>query len=190
MAAALLRTTAYSKFRHEVQLKLFKEERVLESANIAEQLAQGFQTYSVKFAAEHDIGELRASHPFDSHPPLADRLEAVGVPLSPDTARSLLIQQGDGGWYRMIARAEEIERQQWGDFESKFLSMHEASLAYRFLPETEEELAVVVKAFPAVTLQGKAGSLALTISNCISAVGRIRSNIAKLPAAQSTTGHC
>ena len=61
----------------------------------------------------------------------------------------------------MIARAEEIERQQWCDFESKFRSMHEASLAYRFLPETEEELAVVVKAFPAVTLQGKAGSLAL-----------------------------
>ncbi|HEV7998437.1 MAG TPA: M48 family metallopeptidase [Planctomycetaceae bacterium] len=161
MAAALLRTTAYSKFRHEVQLKLFKEERVLESANIAEQLAEGFQTYTVKFAAEHDIGELRASHPFDSHPSLADRLEAVGVPLSADTARSLLIQQGDGGWYRMIARAEEIERQQWGDFESKFRSMHEASLAYRFLPETEEELAIVVKAFPAVTLQGKAGSLVL-----------------------------
>jgi Zn-dependent protease with chaperone function len=161
MAAALLRTTAYSKFRNEVQHNLFKQERVLESANIAEQIAEGFQTYAVKFAAEHDIGELKASHPFDSHPPLADRLEAVGVPLSPETARSLLIQQGDGGWYRMIARAEEIERQQWDDFESKFRNLHEASLAYRFLPETDEELAIVVKVFPPVTLQGKGGSLAL-----------------------------
>ena len=113
----------------------------------------------MRFAAEHNIGELKSSHPFDSHPPLADRLEAVGVPLSPETALSLLAAPGDGGWYRMIDKAEEIERQQWADFEAKFRSYHEATLPYRFLPETDEERAVVVKAFPAITLEGKAGSL-------------------------------
>ncbi len=160
-AAALLRITAYSKFRNEVQQELFKQERVLDTANIAEQIAEGFQPFSQRFAAEHDIGELTSSHPFDSHPPLAARLEAVGVPLSPESAKSLLAAPGDGGWYWMIDDAEEIEQRQWSDFEAKFRSVHEQSLAFRFLPETEEEASIVVKAFPAITVEGKAGALAL-----------------------------
>ena len=161
VAGALLRTTAYSKFRNDIQQKLFEQQRVLETTNIAGQIAEGFSTAAVRFAAEHDIGELKSSHPFDSHPPLAARLEAVGVPLSAETAASLLAAPGDGGWYRMIDKAEEIERQQWDDFEAKFRSFHEATLPYRFLPETDDERAIVDKAFPAVTVEGKAGSLAL-----------------------------
>jgi len=161
IAAALLRITAYSKFRQDVQQNLFKQERVLETANIAQQIADGFQTFSLRFADQHDIGELHASHPFDSHPTLVDRLEAVGVPLSPQTAESLLGARGDGGWYRMIDNAEEIERQQWDDFEAKFRRLHEESLAYRFLPETDEERAIVVKWFPPLAIDGKLGTLSL-----------------------------
>jgi Zn-dependent protease with chaperone function len=161
MAGALLRIGAYSKFRNDVQRNLFKEERVLESANIAEQIGAGFPAFALRFAAEHDLGELRAAHPFDSHPSTADRLEAVGVQLSPQTAESLLGRAGDGGWFRMIDNAEELERQQWNDFEAKFRQAHEASLAYRFLPETEEECAVVVKAFPEVRLECSAGRLTM-----------------------------
>jgi Zn-dependent protease with chaperone function len=161
VAGALLRTTAYSKFRNEIQQKLFEQERVLETSNIAGEVAEGFSASASRFAAEHDIGQMKSSHPFDSHPPLADRLDAVGVPLSREIAESLLAAPGDGGWYRMIDKAEEIERQQWEDFEAKFRSFHEATLPYRFLPETDEERAIVVKAFPAVMVEGKAGSLAL-----------------------------
>lgn len=161
VAGALLRVGAYSKFRNDVQQNLFKEERVLETANIAEQIAAGFPAFALRFAGEHNIGELRASHPFDSHPSTADRMEAVGVQLSPATAESLLGRPGDGGWYRMIDNAEEIERQQWNDFESKFRQAHETSLAYRFLPETEEENAVVVKAFPEIRVEGSGGRLTM-----------------------------
>lgn len=161
VAGALLRLTAYSKFRNSIQENLFQQERVLETANISDQIAEGFQSFTVRFAAEHDIGELQSSHPFDTHPPLVDRLNALGVPLSPETAESLLEAPGDGGWYRMISNAEEIERQQWKAFEARFRSFHEASLAYRFLPENDEERAIVVKAFPALTVEGKSGSLAL-----------------------------
>jgi Zn-dependent protease with chaperone function len=161
MAGALLRICAYTKFRDDVQRNLFKEERVLESANIAQQIAAGFPSFALRFAGQHDIGELRAAHPFDSHPPLTDRLEAVGVPLSAETAESLLAREGDGGWYRMIDNAEEIERQQWNDFETKFRKAHEASLAFRFLPETEEERALVIKSFPQIGLQCSAGTLTL-----------------------------
>lgn len=161
VAGALLRTTAYSKFRNDIQQKLFEQERALETTNIAGQIAAGFSASAVRFAAEHDIGELKSSHPFDSHPALADRLEAVGVPLSHQTAESLLAAPGDGGWYRMIDNAEEIEQKQWADFEARFRSYHEATLPYRFLPETDEERAIVVKAFPPIAVEGKAGSLTL-----------------------------
>jgi hypothetical protein len=161
IAAALLRITAYSKFRNEVQEKLFKQEQVLETANIADRIGEGFQSFAVHFAAEHDIGELKSSHPFDSHPPLVDRLEAVGVPLSPETAETLLAAPGDGGWYRMIENAHEIERTQWSEFEARFRNFHEASLAYRFLPETDEERAIVERAFPALSVEGKSGSLSV-----------------------------
>ncbi|HEX7378736.1 MAG TPA: hypothetical protein VF278_16565, partial [Pirellulales bacterium] len=161
VAAALLRTTAYSKFRNQVQEELFKQERVLESANISEQIAEGFQAYLSRFAAEHDIGELKSSHPFDSHPPLADRMQAVGVPLSYESAKSLLAAPVDDGWYGMIDGAEEMERRQWAEFEAKFREMHAASLPYRFLPETEEERAIVTAVFPPLTIEGKSGNLSL-----------------------------
>ncbi len=161
MAAALLRTTAYSKFRGEVQEKLFEQERVLETANIAEQLAAGFPAFTLRFAAEHDIGELKSSHPFDSHPPLVDRLAAVGLPLSPEIAESLLAERGDGGWRQIIDNAEEIERRHWNEFEARFRSFHEESLAYRLLPETDEECEIVLKAFPPLTFEGKSGTLVL-----------------------------
>lgn len=163
VAAALLRTIAYSKFRDQVAEQLFKQERILETANIAEPVAAGFQDFALRFAAEHDIGELKSSHPFDSHPPLVDRMEAVGVPLSYETAKSLLANPGDGAWYQMIDQAEEIEQQHWRDFETKFRDMHEASLPYRFLPETDEEREIVEKVFPPLTIEGKSGSLVVDI---------------------------
>ena len=161
VAGALLRLTAYSKFRGSIQQELFEQDRILESTNIAGQIAEGFSTSALRFAAEHDIGELKSSHPFDSHPPLADRLEAVGIPLSPENAQSLLATPGDGGWYWMIDKAEEIERKQWDEFEAKFRGFHESTLPYRFLPSTDEERAIVLKAFPPFQLDGKAGSLTL-----------------------------
>lgn len=161
VAAALLRITAYSKFREQVQMDLFKQERVLESANIAEQIAEGFSAFTASFAAEQDIGELKSSHPFDSHPALADRMEAVGTPLSAETAQALLAAPGDGGWYKMIDKAEELERRQWDDFEAKFRSIHEESLPYRLLPETDEECEIVLKAFPPISVEGKSGTFAL-----------------------------
>jgi hypothetical protein len=161
VAGALLRITSYSKFRNDVQQSLFQQERVLERVNIGQQIAEGFPSFAMRFAAQHDIGELRALHPFDSHPPLAARLDAVGLPLSPETAQSLLAAPGDGGWYRMIDDVEELERKQWDDFEAKFRRVHEASLAYRYLPETDEERAIVVKTFPALTIEGNSGSLTL-----------------------------
>lgn len=160
-AGALLRTAAYSKYRNDVELDLFKQEQVLETANVCERIEQGFRQYEVCFVSGPDIGQLAPAHPFDSHPPLSQRLEAIGMPLgSPDT-QTLLAAAGDGRWYQYVPTAEQMEKEQWQQYEERFRQYHEQSLPYRFLPETAEEREIVVKSFPLLTFASSQGVLAL-----------------------------
>jgi Zn-dependent protease with chaperone function len=160
-SGAMLRVAAYSKFRNQVQQDLFMQERALEAANISQQIASGFQNFARRFAAEHDAGELATSHPFDSHPPMVERLSAVGVQLTPQYAEQILATPGDGRWFERIDHAQEMEQEQWQKFEKQFRDYHEGSLPYRLLPETDDEHAIVVKAFPAVSFDGLQGSMNL-----------------------------
>ena len=161
-ASGLLRIVAYSHFRRNVQQALFEQEQALESVSISERIDSGFQTYAMNFTDSPEVAAFETAHPFDTHPPIAMRLATVGLPFDPRHYQSLLSAPGDGRWYQKITNAEELEREEWNEFEQYFRSLHEVSLPYRFLPQTEEELAVVVKAFPEVTIEGKKGSVTLT----------------------------
>ncbi len=161
LAGSLLRIAAYSTYRNSVEHELFKQEEALESANISERIETGFPAYALSFSSDPAIGNFATTHPFDTHPPLAQRLEAMAVRLSPEQVEEFLSTPGDGRWYANIDDARELERRQWADFEQRFRDYHEQTLPYRFLPETPEEEAVVVKAFPEVAFQGKDGDLVL-----------------------------
>lgn len=162
LASGLLRTVAYSHFRNHVQNDLFQKEQALESANICERIETGFQSFATTFASTDDVVNLESSHPFDRHPSIAQRLEAAGFPFDREQLQTMLSAPGDGRWYWKIASAEQFERNEWNDFEQQFRDAHERSLPYRFLPQTEAEMAVVLKAFPNIEIEGKAGSVALT----------------------------
>jgi hypothetical protein len=157
-AAGLLRVVAYSKFRNQVEHELFKQEQ-LETADVAARIERGFPAYAARFASDPNIGLLETTHPFDSHPPLSQRLAQFGITLGEHEARSLLGMPGDGGWRRNIPAADELEQQQWQAFEDQFREHHEATLPYRFLPETAEEREIVERAFPVRTFDGKEGQL-------------------------------
>jgi Zn-dependent protease with chaperone function len=160
-SGAMLRIAAYSKFRYNVEHGLFKQERALEAANISQQIADGFQSFATRFATQHDPGALATSHPFDTHPPMVERLNAIGVRLTPQYAEQLLAAPGDGCWYQRILNAEEIERKQWEKFENQFRDYHERTLPYRLLPESDEERTIVMKAFPDVFFGGLQGTMVL-----------------------------
>lgn len=162
MAGALLRIVAYSAYRGKVEQDLFMQEEVLEAANVSEQIEEGFHAYAASFLSNPDIGNLETSHPFDSHPPLVERLQAVGLALNSEQSQQMLGMAGDGLWFQKIQSAEQLEREQWDEFEEKFRSYHEETLPYRFIPETEAELAIVLRAFPGVEFTGKDGTLKLT----------------------------
>lgn len=161
VAGALLRTVAYSRYRDSVEQTLFKQEQALETANVCARIEQGFRQYAMSFVSGADIGQLAPAHPFDSHPPLSQRLQAIGMDLESEGTQFLLATAGDGRWYQYVPAAEQMEKAQWQQYEERFRQVHEQSLPYRFLPETAEELAVVVKAFPPVTHEGKLGALTL-----------------------------
>jgi Zn-dependent protease with chaperone function len=161
VAGALLRTVAYSRYRQDVEQDFFKQERALESANVCERIEQGFRQYAARFVSGPDIGQLAPAHPFDSHPPLSQRLQAIGAPLEHEDTQTLLAAAGDGQWYQYVPGAEQMEREQWQYYEEDFRRYHEQTLPYRFLPETAEEHEIVVKSFPPLTFVSSEGSLAL-----------------------------
>ncbi len=161
MAAALLRIVAYSEYRSTIEEELFKQEEALEVADISDRIEQGFPAYAVSFSSKKDIGSLETFHPFDSHPPMSQRFEAVGIQLSTDSTQALLAHEGDGRWYHDIRIAERLEKQQWDEYEERFRKFHEEVSAYRYLPENEQEYAIVVQYFPEVTFEGKEGLLTL-----------------------------
>lgn len=161
MVGALLRISAYSAYRETIQNELFDQEQVLQSANISEQIEQGFPQFAVSFLSDPRVRALQTAHPFDTHPPLLQRLTAVGVDIESADTQQLLTTRGDGAWHGRIANAAELERRQWDVFETKFREFHETTLPFRFLPETEQERAIVEKAYPEVRFEGSDGSFVI-----------------------------
>ena len=169
LASALMKIVAYSQYRGEVERTLFEQHKTEEINNIAGRVGDGFDKYAATFAGQtQELRLLRNSHPFDSHPPIAERIEKLGVEFSGQSAAEMLADDGDGAWYSAIEDGDALERQQWERYENEFRTFHEQSLCYRFLPETEEEREIVVKHYPPVEFETKAGPITLDC-DCIRA---------------------
>lgn len=152
MAGALLRTSAYSQYRQAVEAELFAAETAHANANISERIEQGFRDYAWRFVEQCDVDELTTVHPFDSHPPLGQRLHALEINASGESMQALLDEPGEASWFAKIDRAAEIEKGMWDVYEAQFQQRHASLLAYQYLPSTEEERAVVERGFPPVSL--------------------------------------
>ena len=150
-----MKVSAYSDYRMQVEELLFSAEQKLATVDIPSRVQDGFPDFATAFVQESQYLEGRTAHPFDSHPPMGQRLEALGIQFTQDRVLSLLQEQADRRWYQHLDRAEEIEAEQWAVFEERFKQIHEHVLAYRYLPETEEERQIVLKYFPGVTFEKK-----------------------------------
>lgn len=150
MAHALLRITAYSQYRGELEQEFFEAEEVHEQVNLSERIDGGFMAYTSSFIDKHNLGDLATAHPFDSHPPLSHRLASIGFRSTPDSLRRLLDDDSVGTWFQKIDGAETLEREQWDAYEQQFREFHENILAYRYIPSNEAEQELVEKFFPRV----------------------------------------
>jgi Zn-dependent protease with chaperone function len=170
LASALLKVIAYSAYREKVQNELFQNEGLLSEVNIGERVESEFKDFAADFMNPASriaggigiasVGNLTTTHPFDSHPSMAARAQALGVDLDrqgPDMLR----RPSDGKWYHEIERADELERAQWDEYEEEFRKAHEETLPFRFLPSNDAEREVVHCVFPDQTFQDKNGKLVI-----------------------------
>jgi len=155
IARSLVKVGAYASFRDRVESRLFEGNEQHQSVAIAQRVALGFAEYAGSEAVHGDLHGSVTPHPFDSHPPLAARLENVGEVLEPDDVVRVLLEPTTSSWASAILEAEAIEARLWGAYEARFAEAHDVMLAYRYVPSTEEERRHVEKHFPPLSFEGK-----------------------------------
>ena len=155
IARSLVKVGAYASFRDRVESRLFEGNEQHQSVAIAQRVALGFAEYAGSEAVHGDLHGSVTPHPFDSHPPLAARLENVGEVLEPDDVVRVLLEPTISSWASAILEAEAIEARLWGAYEARFAEAHDVMLAYRYVPSTEEERRHVEKHFPPLSFEGK-----------------------------------
>ncbi|MEW4452377.1 M48 family metallopeptidase [Bremerella sp. JC817] len=151
-AFALLRVVAFSRYREQCEEEIYEAAAIDANSTISKRLDDGFRPFAESYFDENPIGELTSVHPFDSHPPVQQRLKFIGFQADAHTLRTALADQSVGPWYRNIYDAEEIERQQWSAYEAEFRTFHETMLVHRYLPSNDTERTLVEKYFPPIDL--------------------------------------
>ncbi len=164
LVRALIKVSAYALYRGAVEQGLFGLERQLDtSLGIAARIDHGLVPFAQSQAFAETLAEAPVPHPFDSHPPLAERMARVGEIIAPTDFGAVVMAAHAPGWAVDIAPAEAIESRLWANYEQRFASQHEQSLAYRYLPANAEEAAVVLKYFPNVGIRpDKGGELGVS----------------------------
>ncbi|HSV46212.1 MAG TPA: M48 family metallopeptidase [Ramlibacter sp.] len=157
---ALVKVVAYARYRGSVEQGLFDtRSKLAGELGLAASVAAGLHHYARSDDFADDLRLAQVPHPFDSHPPLAQRMRNVGFHLEPEAYGRTVGAPPGSNWAEDIASADAIEQRLWGAYEAAFAQQHELSLAYRYLPSNDEELAVVTRYFPPVTFSLRKGAI-------------------------------
>lgn len=146
---SLVKLTAYSIYRNKIESDLFGYNvQHSGSLGIASAIDRGLGGYVQSQAFIDNIGTVHVPHPFDSHPPLNERIEAVGAPFRAHDYATIAVEAPATNWASEIINADAIEGRLWSAYDEAFAAQHERSLAYRYRPADETERALVLKYFP------------------------------------------
>lgn len=155
---SLIKIAAYDHYRSNTERRLFESDRQLNGAlGIAQTVAQGLHPYAASDDFFDDMRTAHIPHPFDSHPPIAQRMRHVGHVVQPDDYGAIVRQTPTSTWADEIIRSTAIEERLWARYETQFAQNHEQALAYRYEPANEQERALVLKYFPPMVFTLKNG---------------------------------
>lgn len=159
IAQALVKIAAYASYRSNTENSLFASDQKLASElGIGARVANGLYPYARSDAFFDDMRTAQVPHPFDSHPPMSERMRRVGSTIDPEQYGAVVTQLPATTWADQIASAEGIEQRLWQAYEARFAQDHERALAYRYEPATETETQLVLKYFPPVRFALKSGA--------------------------------
>ncbi len=162
LARALVKVAAYASYRTRVENKLFAAETTHATLSIPARIAEGFAGYVNGDDFRADMAQAATPHPFDTHPRLEARMEAVHARIPDAEWGATALAPVVDSWLAAVTDAEGIEARMWADYERRFATVHEFSLALRYLPSTPEEEALVVKHFPERVFSTQAGDFVVT----------------------------
>ncbi len=176
LARALLKIVAYASHRDAVEQALFEkdEQHAASALALQERMQEGLVTHATSAAFLKRVEGRAIPHPFDSHPPLEERLARLGSALRVSDTQAILASPPDATWVDAREALGAIEERLWGEYEERFTRAHEESLAYRYLPEGDAERAVVERRFPPREFPTKGGGrVALTATTLVSEGGEV-----------------
>lgn len=166
LVAALIKVAAYDSYRNKIEGQLYERSQVHDAQiGIAAFVSDGLHP----FARSDEFGSImqtaRVPHPFDSHPTLQERMAQVGTTIADGSFGDIVAAPLSGSWVSDIVTGEQVEARLWAAYEANFAQHHEQSLAYRYLPQDDAELAIVQKYFPDREFDlGSKGVLTVTYS--------------------------
>ncbi len=154
LANAMVKLVLYSNYRLELENELYMSDNPLNDIKIFERVAAGFQEYL--YHQENNLAflEQEIEHPFDSHPPISKRIEALNIKPN-DSLIEHAIREPELTWFSLINDAHKIKEELIHHYETDFKQSHEFELSYRLMPKTEEETALVEKYFPKIEIKSK-----------------------------------
>ena len=148
---SLVKIAAYASYRDDVERGLFAQDRRHGGAiGIAGFVAEGLHPYAGSAAFADAMQTASVPHPYDSHPPLSERMHNVAHPIDESAYGEIVTAPVERTWADDILTAEAIEARLWARYEERFATAHEENLAYRYEPSGEDELALVLRYFPPV----------------------------------------
>ncbi|MGJ7497402.1 M48 family metallopeptidase [Variovorax sp. RT4R15] len=157
---SLIKISAYASYRNDVERRLFAESRRHEGdLGIARFVAEGLHPYAGSADFLETMKTAGVPHPYDSHPPLHERMRNVGYSVEESRYAAVVTAVPPATWVDDMPTAAAIEQRLWSAYEQRFAADHEHSLAYRYEPANEEEREIVLRHFPTVVFEVAKGSL-------------------------------
>jgi len=161
-ATALLKVAAYSTYRSRTVDRLFGAMTKIDELKIDERVRAGFVHFFDDPEARQGLLEKQVPHPFDSHPPLSERLGNLGIAVPEPDSFSALTRPPEASFRDTILNAGELEERLWSAFEARFEEHHDLALAHRLTPVTDAEVAHVERHFPTLTFSGREGDVVIS----------------------------
>lgn len=158
---ALVKTTVYGDFQNDTERAVVESNELKTEVNVPLRLAEGYPQALHAFVTSPERANEVVPHPFDTHPTLHQRLAQLGFNAHEALTDPALGQPVQSSWYHAITTAPELEARLWADRQNLLKGVQTEQLAWRLVPKTEEELALVQEHFPPVVFRDKSGATAM-----------------------------
>jgi Zn-dependent protease with chaperone function len=160
LARALVKIVAYCEYRGKTENDIIGKREMEAELQLADRLERGFPVFLTGFTNERDAAVAETPHPFDSHPPLASRLEALGLEPDQVFADPSVHEPVSESWRNAVTDAAAIEARLWAQQEQSMQEFHEVHLAWTLTPVGEEDFALVRRHFPEIAFENGKGETA------------------------------